>query len=267
MKLPTDKKQVIALGCALVALLSYNFITAYDESKWFPPAGLPPTKNVAIPINTGSSSQVKAGDLGVGNTLALFGASPNVTFISSIGFPSMWVLRSVADSATGSLMQFRFDRDNSGGTGDDGRFIPFALFAGATSSDDYAKFSSQVRSKQYCDFEGENCFSAASVGPATGNQITYLKRNRILFDSTYFVAPGEVVHEFDFKQAGYPPNMVRVYLAVNRQKRLATDMPQANIIAPVTNNSMPVGNDNDYSSGIKGDWYSVKDGYAKFTGR
>ncbi len=67
MKLTIYKKQIVVLALALFVLLGYNFIKAYDESFWFPPAGNPPTRNVAAPINHGTSTystQPGSGNLG-----------------------------------------------------------------------------------------------------------------------------------------------------------------------------------------------------------
>jgi hypothetical protein len=149
-------------------------------------------------------------------------------------------------------------RPINAGTSTESKQIGF----GNLAFDQFTAFD-KMNAAQYCDLQGENCFSASAVGPATGNQITYLKRPRTLYDSSFFRTPGEYAVEFDFNAAGYPPNMVRTYLAVNRIKRLGTEMPIAYITAPVTNNIFPVGNDGTVS-GIKGDWYSVKDGHATF---
>ena len=52
----------LSVAVLLVGLAGYNFIKAYDESIWFPPAGNPPTQNVAAPINVGTTTQMKNGD-------------------------------------------------------------------------------------------------------------------------------------------------------------------------------------------------------------
>jgi hypothetical protein len=58
--------RLFAIAALFISFAGYNFIRAYDESVWFPPtAGTPPAHNVAIPINTGTSSQVKNGSLSV----------------------------------------------------------------------------------------------------------------------------------------------------------------------------------------------------------
>lgn len=55
----TRSKYIIQLSL-LVVLFSgfagFNFIKAYSESVWFPPAGAPPTRNVVSPINRASST-------------------------------------------------------------------------------------------------------------------------------------------------------------------------------------------------------------------
>lgn len=54
----TRSKHIIQLALLIVlfsGFAGFNFIKAYSESLWFPPAGAPPTHNVAAPINQASS--------------------------------------------------------------------------------------------------------------------------------------------------------------------------------------------------------------------
>ncbi len=67
----TTTLRLFAVTVLFISFAGYNFIRAYDESVWFPPdPGTPPAHNVAIPINTGSSSQVKNGPLSVDTLLS-----------------------------------------------------------------------------------------------------------------------------------------------------------------------------------------------------
>ncbi|HMA78064.1 MAG TPA: hypothetical protein VKP88_02890 [Candidatus Paceibacterota bacterium] len=58
---------------------------------------------------------------------------------------------------------------NDDGVGDNSTV---RFYAGATSSDDYAYFSNQVRADRYCDENGGNCTDAASMASGGGGGLT-----------------------------------------------------------------------------------------------
>ncbi len=49
--IPKSILRILAVAILFISFAGYNFIRANDESVWFPPAGPPPSSNVAAPIN------------------------------------------------------------------------------------------------------------------------------------------------------------------------------------------------------------------------
>jgi hypothetical protein len=177
-------RMVVVAGLFL-SFAGYNFIRAYDESVWFPPAaGTPPAHNVEAPINEGTSAQIKNGPLGTDN-LSVTGnesitgyltvsSTPNSVKITpnniSVTSPNPYVQFSDTDANVvqgisrllynnGSFL-FQVDR-NGDGTYDSPN--PFTLSVGETVDNDYLIVPNQVRSSQYCDENGKNCFGAEEV--------------------------------------------------------------------------------------------------------
>jgi hypothetical protein len=166
MTFPKKLLYIITISVVLIGFAGYHFIKAYDESTWFPPetGSVPPQNNVAIPINTGSSSQVKTGNLGIGNTLGLFGDKPVVAFVNSNPAVPRWIQSAVVSGTGASTLKFLYDRDNDGSVWDNAKAI-LQLNSGSKPSDDYAVFTNQVWATEYCDHNGDNCIDPAN--PAT----------------------------------------------------------------------------------------------------
>ena len=61
---------IAVLSLVLVGLVGYGVAQAYPEGPWFPPAGPPPTRNVAAPVNLSTSTQTKNGDILVDQLVA-----------------------------------------------------------------------------------------------------------------------------------------------------------------------------------------------------
>ena len=72
MKPTTFTYHIFLIALVFIGFAGYSFITAYDESFWFPPetGSVPPQNNVAAPINVGTTTQLKSGDLGVDQLVA-----------------------------------------------------------------------------------------------------------------------------------------------------------------------------------------------------
>jgi hypothetical protein len=155
----------VVVALLFLGFLGYQFINAYDQSDWFPPesGSIAPQNNVAVPINTGSSSQVKTGDLGLGNTLALFGDSPRVAFVNTDLDVAKWVVAAdTVNSASVSVLRFLYDRDKDKSAENDYP-APLEINADDDVNNDYAKFSNQVWADSYCDKTGDNCIDPATV--------------------------------------------------------------------------------------------------------
>lgn len=56
--IPKSTLRLLAIAILFISFAGYNFIGAYDEGVWFPPAaGNPPDHNVLSPINHGTSTE------------------------------------------------------------------------------------------------------------------------------------------------------------------------------------------------------------------
>lgn len=142
----------------LIGFAGYHFIKAYDESVWFPPesGSIAPQNNVAIPINTGSSTQTKTGNLLIGNNLGLFGTNPAILFVNNDLTVPKWVQRSDIDGSGNVYMKFLYDRNNDLNASNDYP-PPFTMNVDTDAANDHAVFSNEIWAKKYCDFSGENC--------------------------------------------------------------------------------------------------------------
>lgn len=87
--------QILQTMKALILALILITVVAYAETTAYPPAG-----NVPTPINTGSSSQIKQGGLGL-NSLSVFGGS---YFQGSVVFESIKSCSKLGTTSDGTLI-------------------------------------------------------------------------------------------------------------------------------------------------------------------
>ncbi len=166
MKQRKSVTSIITLSLALLILVGYNFISA---QSWTAPTGTPPADNVAAPVNIGAAAQDKAGNLGVSglvafnNGISVVNSAPQITFNDTDPDNNLWWLHSNAYNGSKGRFHLLYDRNNNGSwdIGD----APASVYieSGATSGEDYAYFSNQVRARQYCDQNGGNCVDASSI--------------------------------------------------------------------------------------------------------
>ncbi len=151
---------LLVVTVILISFAGYNFIRAYDESVWFPPAGYPPTRNVATPINVGTSSQEKLGDLMIDGDVTTGNLSVTGSQAITSVNPKIWLNETDAQpwwiNASNNSLYFQSDRNSDGLTTNEQPW-PMKLFAGTVPADDYVQFSNKVRATQYCDAAGNNC--------------------------------------------------------------------------------------------------------------
>ncbi len=191
--------RLIAIAALFISFAGYNFIRAYDESVWFPPdAGVPPANNVARPINTGTSSQIKSGALGV-DTLSVTGEigitnqAPQIMFNDTNSDNNIWWLHTNA-YGSGPRMHLLYDR-NKNGVWDAGDGQPsFIVQSGAAvdGTGDKMITQGQVNARSYCDQNGLNCYTAGDINNnasysttmnyfSTQNVDTNISKNAICF--------------------------------------------------------------------------------------
>jgi hypothetical protein len=149
--------QTLKIFIPLTVVFSVLVATNFLYAAWTPPGNSPPSSNVPAPINVGSSAQDKAGVLGVGG-LSVFGntlihsAAPTIE-LSDSNHNDWWI------RADGNRVYFLADRDDNGTWSGESPW-PLVMQAGATSAEDYALFSSQVRATEYCNRGGTVCFTS-----------------------------------------------------------------------------------------------------------
>ena len=145
-------KQVGVLTTALTLALVANF--AYGQ--WADPVQAPTGGNIAAPINTGSTLQVKDGALGV-DQLSVFGSatvesnSPRIEF-SDTDETDWWI------HTNSNRMYFINDRNDDGSWAGES---PWPMYIDAAN--DYMSVSGQTRVGEYCDESGNNCFTAQDI--------------------------------------------------------------------------------------------------------
>jgi hypothetical protein len=177
----TSLRTLLPLAVLLAGLSLYGFISAQAT----PAPADPPNGNTSAPLNTGSSYQVKAGDLGAislrsGGYCSADGTNCGLSVLTASDLADVMIQSAnptleFSDSSTTLSAVTTFwlhnndnqfyllaDRNDNGTWSGEGPF-PFRVFAGATSSDDWALFSNQVRSPEYCDQSGGNCFTSSEV--------------------------------------------------------------------------------------------------------
>jgi hypothetical protein len=101
----------------VVSFAGYNFIRAYDESVWFPPAGSPPTRNVAVPLNHGSTTsfQLGFGNLAFDQFTAF--SRVNASQYCDVSGGNCFTAASVGTGGSGGGASCRIDVQNSVGCG------------------------------------------------------------------------------------------------------------------------------------------------------
>jgi hypothetical protein len=164
--------RLFVVAALFISFAGYNFIRAYDESVWFPPAaGTPPAHNVETPVNIGNDAQIKSGNLGV-NTLSAIGnvgvtngsISINSSSSGNIKITSTQPFIQFDDSdsglgfsrilANGSAVIVQGDRNNDGSYDSPN---PMTITIGATTSSDSVTFANKVRAQYYCNYNGSKC--------------------------------------------------------------------------------------------------------------
>lgn len=166
--------RLVAIAVLFMGFAGYNFIRAYDESIWFPPdPGTPPANNVASPLNTGSTNQIKNGGLAVN---ALLSSGEIVSYIGS----GAGQVRMVGGSYGAFLRNDGINTyflltkpDDTLGTWNGLRPFYVAnktgmvnMNQGLTVNSGAINAKSQVNAKKYCDTDGNHCLdlSACKVG-------------------------------------------------------------------------------------------------------
>lgn len=167
-----------------LTILLFGIATySYMNAAWTAPSGTPPTNNVDAPINTGLSSQAKAGALDVGSLstgamlvtgdIRLDQGSPSMMLNDTdAGEKAFWV------QANANSLYVLADRDNSITNPDYSSDSPWPLqiYTGATTSQDFATFSNEIRATQYCNRVGGSCATPAEIVAETsktwGNRCT-----------------------------------------------------------------------------------------------
>lgn len=181
--------KIITLAVAISLLLVLNFTNA----AWSDPTANPTGGNVAVPINTSTSAQDKAGSLSLGgsllvsNNLAVQGAvTSNLIVDGELEANSNFRIKN-ADPT------LKFDNDSSphdnnnrdfwiralenrlsfiqdGGSALNGSLDSFDYVAftiqGAGTGDPFAGITTikgHLRAPEYCDENGQNCFTASTV--------------------------------------------------------------------------------------------------------
>lgn len=217
--------RLFAIAVLFISFAGYNFIRAYDESVWFPPmAGTPPEHNVAEPINTGTTNQIKDAAFGV-NGLSVNADYPTIVFV---------------DPSAGSRLLYMQNHTNTfnllGDRNGDGKVIwtddqPQALsvYLGTTPDQDYTYINNQVRANEYCDASGNNCSNTTVTGGlpacASGKVLITNTDGKWACGDMPGVVPNEVVYlsaaqsvpfgsSYTFASNGYPANVIKGYFRV-----------------------------------------------------
>ena len=167
-KLTKPLKDIGFITLALTIALSANF--AYGQ--WANPTVAPVSGNVTLPINTSSVDQIKGGALTTrgmllnNGSLEVYSNTPQVRFTDKTAGQDDWLMY-----ANNSYLFFVNDHNDDGSFADSGR-IPLVLNSGDTDANDWGRFGGQVRADTYCDYEGNNCISTASMS-STGGSAQY----------------------------------------------------------------------------------------------
>jgi hypothetical protein len=177
--------RTFALAIILLGLFTYNFINA----QWVSPGNTPPTGNIAAPLNTNATSQIKTGALGTGplsvtgNALLTSGA-PTLALDDTDG-RSFWLHNN------SGFLYVLADRD-----GDKSTFeapYPLTLVTDNNSANDYALFSSKVLASEYCDRNGGNCSTAAQVRSASSPAVRSFSTYSTTANPQGITRPGQPV--------------------------------------------------------------------------
>ncbi len=151
---------LFVLGLVVTGLLSYQFISA---QTWTNPPANPPSSNASAPINVGSSNQTKSGGLTINgamdvnnslgaNTINLFATGPTIRYVDS-DQRDFWT------HVNNDAFYVLVDR-NGDGSWDSPH--PLVVHANQNSNVDYVLVN-DVRASEYCDRNGNNCFTAAEA--------------------------------------------------------------------------------------------------------
>ena len=136
-------REVGVLALVAVALVGAN----YASGAWTNPTGTPPNGNVDTPITTGTATQIKNGDLILANT-----------------YPVLELLETDAQGSrlvnSNSALYMQFNR----GTVAAPSWYSGLRLSSPDSSFGHATLSyGQMRAPEYCDVNGNNCSSSASI--------------------------------------------------------------------------------------------------------
>ncbi len=174
MKITHSIYQLVFLTLLFTVFAGYSFMFADAPAD-------PPANNVAAPINVGASAQIKSGDfrtngdLVVDKTMTVTGTSTLDGDVSVNG----------AITIVASNPRIRFDQNDAGirdwwlygdnnnfyllaDRGNDGSFTgdtpyPMQFFTDTDATNDFVKFSNEVRAESYCDAAGTNCSDLVHV--------------------------------------------------------------------------------------------------------
>ncbi|MFW6210336.1 MAG: hypothetical protein ACOC4E_02480 [Patescibacteria group bacterium] len=154
---------LVTFACSLALLGSLSY------AQWNEPTAQPPQDNVASPLNVSSVSQEKAGNLTVGG-LAVNGRPLLNDNAPTIQFQDTdhrdWFIHTNSHN-----LYFLADRDDDGSWEGEAPW-PLVLSQDddlSDGNDDFARFSNQVRAAEYCDYNGENCTTATTLGGGGGS--------------------------------------------------------------------------------------------------
>ncbi len=163
---------IFVFGAALFLLLSYQFISA---QTWTNPPASPPSSNATAPLNVGSTAQTKNGDLTVNgrlnvnndltandvvdvnsslgaNTINIFATGPTIRYVDSDN-------RDYWTHVNDSNFYVLIDRDQDG---DWDSPHPLTIRANGNSDNDSVQIN-KVWGREYCDWNGNDCFSASGM--------------------------------------------------------------------------------------------------------
>ncbi len=172
----------------IASIVCTLFITGnYLHANWSNPTQDPPDGNIAPPINTSDSVQVK--DTGGG-----IGADRLVGFEAIRSHDNVY-----ADGNIGSESTI-WSRENIWA----GTNIRAANNVRASNN---LLADNQVRSDEYCDRDGNNCTGVGGLGGG-GDEIVYLDSPQLIFTTNQLTDPVS----YDLSQHNYPSNIKRVYV-------------------------------------------------------
>ena len=149
-------------GALLIAAASLALLTSVSYAQWQEPTDQPPQGNVPPPLHVSSESQTKIGNLVLGglqsNSQLVVAAPAPVIKLQDNDHRDWWL------HADNDRLYLIADRNDDGRwSGEDPWPLSFTLDTDLSDgrADDWARVSNQVRANEYCDENGQNCWSPA----------------------------------------------------------------------------------------------------------